>query len=434
MKARILVGDCRDRLREFVENSVDAIVTDPPYHLTTGKKGGTGEASVNLDSPYGRSRVTTGFMGMTWDGGDVAHSVEMWAQCLRVLKPGGYLLAFGGSRTYHRLACAVEDAGFEIRDQIMWLYGSGFPKSLNLGDGRGTALKPAHEPIVVARKPLIGAVAANVERWGTGAMNIDACRIGDFVNTTPPGTDRYNATNFEQGYRPSAYGREGEPSAERRYTESGVTEFAMQPGPRGGSPTGRWPANVIHDGSEEVVSRFPDTSSGAMKAGTVRSANDHPGSVCYGTYGGNATDVDTYADTGNASRFFYAAKADKAEREEGCYDLAVGSLAYSNQAQAEVHRGNTEHQGKSGINTVKMRGNTHPTVKPVDLMRYLVRMVTPKGRLVLDPFTGSGTTGVAALLEGMEFVGMEITPDYVAIAERRMKQVDPLLNTVEVLP
>jgi site-specific DNA-methyltransferase (adenine-specific) len=434
MKARIMVGDCRTRLGELAENSVDAIVTDPPYHLTTGKKGGSGEASVNLESPYGRARVTTGFMGMTWDGGDVAHSVEMWAQCLRVLKPGGYLLAFGGSRTYHRLACAVEDAGFEIRDQIMWLYGSGFPKSLNLGDGRGTALKPAHEPIVVARKPLIGTVAANFERWGTGALNIDAYRIGTEGGSSEPdggGIHRYNKMLNEQGYRPSAYQptRDGESSAEKVYAGEGGTNFAMKPGPRGGDPCGRWPANVIHDGSEEVTSLLPSVKSGSIEPHHVRHTSKTV--TVYGER--RAPEIEqTYGDSGSAARFFYAAKADKAEREEGCYDLAVGPLAYSNQAQAEVNRGNIEHTGKSGINTVKMRGNTHPTVKPVDLMRYLVRLVTPKGGLVLDPFTGSGTTGVAALLEGMDFVGMEITPDYVAIAERRLKQVDPLLNTVEV--
>src|SRR5688500_4525271 len=186
MTVRVLEGDCRDVLRTLPTESVHSIVTDPPYHLTTGKKGGTGPASVNLDSPYGRSRITTGgFMGATWDGGDVAFQPDTWRECLRVLKLGGHLLAFGGSRTYHRLACAVEDAGFEIRDQIMWLYGSGFPKSTNLGgdwDGWGTALKPAHEPIVVARKPLIGTVAANVLAHGSGALNIAGCRVGGNVD------------------------------------------------------------------------------------------------------------------------------------------------------------------------------------------------------------------------------------------------------------
>lgn len=226
MTIRIITGDCRDVLRTLPEASVDSIVTDPPYHLTAGKKGGSGPASVNLESPYGRARVTTGFMGMTWDGGDVAMRPETWAECLRVLKPGGHLLAFSGTRTYHRMVCAIEDAGFEIRDQIGWAYGSGFPKSLDVSkaidkaageyvpgevlpssrtsgesntgiastfraktaanpqteaarqwQGWGTALKPAWEPICVARKPLIGTVAENVLTHGTGALNIDGCRV-----------------------------------------------------------------------------------------------------------------------------------------------------------------------------------------------------------------------------------------------------------------
>ena len=318
------LGDCRDVLATMGDNSIDAIVCDPPYEL--------------------------GFMGKTWDASGIAYDVTVWTHCLRVLKPGGHLIAFGGSRTYHRLAVAIEDAGFVIRDQIQWIYGSGFPKSLDVskamdkqagavrdvvgeysisgmspdrvnfgandrsggkgmgfrpGDipitapatdlakqwhGWGTALKPAHEPAVLARKPLRGTVADTVAQWGTGALNIEGTRITD---------------------------------------------------------AGRWPANVILD--EEAASLL-----------------------------------------GEPSRFFYVAKASKAEREAGL-DAADGE-----------------------------RANHHPTVKPLALMRYLVRMVTPPGGVVLDPFMGSGSTGCAALAEGFDFVGIDIIPEYVSIAEKRI--------------
>lgn len=235
---RVLIGDCRDILPTLGEASVDACVTDPPYHLTAGKKGGSGEASVNLESPYGRSRITTGFMGKRWDGGDVALRSETWAAVLRVLKPGAHLLAFGGTRTYHRLACAIEDAGFEIRDQIGWAFGSGFPKSKNLtGDwgGWGSALKPAWEPIVVARKPFSGTLQANAERWGTGALNVDGCRI--------PVAD--------EQYEKNCSGDRGHDDNRGR-----AMDFSMTAGKA--SAIGRWPSNLIHDGSEDVLAVFPD--------------------------------------------------------------------------------------------------------------------------------------------------------------------------------
>lgn len=390
-------GDCLELMRALPDNSVDSIVTDPPYGLS--------------------------FMGKRWDY-DVP-SVEIWAECLRVLKPGGHLLAFAGTRTQHRMAVRIEDAGFEIRDMIAWVYGSGFPKSMDVSkaidkaagsereviavvdprgtfDGRersstainnnwresegrsdvrdlskklitapatdaarqwqgwGTALKPALEPITVARKPLAGTVAANVLAHGTGALNIDACRVA------PTGESR---------------ARVGEASQDQRYTEAGATNFAAKPGIRGGDPSGRWPANLIHDGSPDVVALFPHTKSGVMKAGTRRAAQDEPGSVCYGTYGGNATSADTFGDSGSAARFFYCAKASKRDR------------------------GND---------------NGHPTVKPTDLMAYLCRMVTPPGGLVLDPFMGSGSTGKAAVREGFRFIGMEKEPEYFAIAYQRI--------------
>ena len=302
--------------------SVDSIVTDPPYEL--------------------------GFMGKSWDASGVAFRVDVWREALRVLKPGGHLLAFSGSRTYHRMAVAIEDAGFEIRDQIMWVYGSGFPKSLNLdGDwsGWGTALKPAHEPIVVARKPLIGTVAQNVLAHGTGALNIDGCRVGTEVETWPASR---------------SYGR----ATEISFTSSGDNLYRSQK--TGPAPPGRWPANLIHDGSEEVVGMFPGDEGAS------------------------------------AARFFYGAKASKRDRDEGLRDGGIGAL-------------------RDGGRPSEPRRNIHPTVKPTDLMRYLCRLVTPPGGLVLDPFTGSGSTGRGAVLEGFRFIGIELSPEYAAIARARIR-------------
>ncbi|RTX13569.1 site-specific DNA-methyltransferase [Pseudomonas aeruginosa] len=389
---RLHLGDCLLVLKTFPDNSFDSVVTDPPYGLTTNKKGGTEVASVNLDSPYGRSRIGTGngaggFMGMKWDS-DVP-PVEVWTECLRVLKPGGYLLAFAGTRTQHRMALRIEDAGFEIRDMIAWVYGSGFPKSKNLdGDrqGWGTALKPALEPITVARKPLVGTVAANVLAHGTGALNIDGCRIPS--EPMPPNT-----------------GAGGLPR--RREDEQRGPSAVSQP-----HAGGRWPANLIHDGSPEVVALFPHTKSGVMKGGTIRAAQDAPGSVCYGTYGGNATSADTFGDEGSAARFFYCAKATRRDRNEGCEHMERKPLHWSSGSQ---NPGSFQSEG-----TDKTSQNNHPTVKPTDLMAYLVRLVTPPGGKVLDPFTGSGSTGKAAVREGFEFVGIEREAPYLAIAEARI--------------
>ena len=475
MTVRILTGDCRDVLATLPENSVDAVVTDPPYGLTANKRGGTGVKSINLNSPYGRSRIGTGngvggFMGQKWDGSGIEHDPEFWAQVFAVAKPGAHLLAFGGTRTFHRIAVAIEDAGFEIRDTLMWLHSQGFPKSHDVSkaidkaadyrlkaevrraavsavqeaglqlpnnsrwdwttgehapgdkwwalflewlptlsdedrerverqtvetvrksagwftsrdiyditapatpeaeqwEGWGTALKPSFEPIILARKPLAGTVAANVLTHGTGALNIDASRI-----------------QGEGGKH-----RAGEASQDRRYTDRGGTNFAPLPGPRGGDPAGRWPANVLLD---EDAAAALDQMSGERKSGangsrdrtrTQSSALNHfPG-------------IDTsphYGDTGGASRFFYVAKASRRERGEG---------------------------------------NTHPTVKPLALMRWLVRLVTPPGGTVLDPFMGSGSTGVACLREGVNFIGIELNPEYAEIARRRITGDAPLFASVEV--
>ena len=384
MKYPLLMNaDCLHALAVVPDNSVDAVVTDPPYGLS--------------------------FMGKKWDY-DVP-GVEIWTECLRVLKPGGHLLAFAGTRTQHRMAVRIEDAGFEIRDMIAWVYGSGFPKSLDvskaidkaagaerevIGDnpngrttartseawarpwngdddagamkitapatdaarqwqGWGTALKPALEPITVARKPLVGTVVANVLEHGTGALNIDGCRIGDFQNTTPSGADRRNAKLAAMGYRPGTY-------------QMGKKEPSGAPG--------RWPANLVHDGSGEVLAGFPETKSGG-----------------YPPEGGQRSQVSTYgkptargeqkftSSEGSAARFFYCAKASKKDRGDG---------------------------------------NTHPTVKPTDLMAYLCRLVTPPGGVVLDPFMGSGSTGKAAHAEGFNFIGIERDPEYFRIASERI--------------
>ena len=321
----LIHGDCLEVLRSMPDRSVDAVVTDPPYGLS--------------------------FMGKKWDY-DVP-SVEVWAECLRVLKPGGHLLAFAGTRTQHRMAVRIEDAGFEIRDMIAWVYGSGFPKSLNLKgewQGWGTALKPALEPITVARKPLIGTVAENVLQHGTGAINVDGGRV------------------------------EG----------------------------GRWPANFIHDGSEEVVGLFPHTKAGVA----IRSRSG--GKTCHSNQEKPPMADMGYADGGSAARFFYCAKASKSDRDEGCEGLEKRELKGMNASPRESH---------GEVRNSNQYGNNHPTVKPTDLMRYLCRLVTPPNGVVLDPFMGSGSTGKAAALEGFGFIGIEREAEYVAIAQARINHV-----------
>ncbi len=730
MSMRILQGDCREVLKTLPDCSVDSIVTDPPYHLTTGKKGGTGEASASLKTPHGRARVTTGFMGMTWDGGDVAQDPAMWAECLRVLKPGGYLLAFSGTRTYHRMAVAIEDAGFEIRDMIAWVYGclsedsevltedgwmpynsakqksilaydlqndfyqwekpsrwneyrvesdtayriqsdhtdqivsqghrciverdgmlefvpadelagvermpylrdnfpalpqgrgelllpavlregeglaqesfserqgqevpsegiaegekpsvegrsdllqaqgqvlgsvnqvralprkhdehgaqgrvcdgaqacggsgnwkatdapgvraphqprcdgqptgepdvvcdqcgaqtvrarpsyqttvatvtaieysgliwcptvstgafvarrngkvfitgnSGFPKSLDVskaidkaagaerevvgvpgksgsvrnsmaGDfaggeymatapatdaarqwqGWGTALKPALEPITVARKPLIGTVASNVLAHGTGALNIDGCRV-----------------EYEDDCRllkGGSYGGNRTGAAGTSVFGTGDNEVSYQ----GGVPEGRWPANLIHDGSDEVVAAFPDAigAQGDVR-GTEPSRTGDESTVCYGKFAGRVAQA-ARKDGGSAARFFYCAKADRADRNEG---LGAGGPPAVGTAATMRDREDADWKTRNG--------NHHPTVKPTDLMRYLCRLVTPPGGVVLDPFMGSGSTLKAAELEGFSGIGIELSPEYIAIARRRIAGDAPLFADVEV--
>jgi DNA modification methylase len=340
-------------------DSVDAIVTDPPYGLA--------------------------FMGKDWD--HAVPSVEFWAEALRVAKPGAHLVAFGGTRTFHRLACAIEDAGWEVRDCLSWLYGSGFPKSHN-GPWGGTALKPAWEPIILARKPLAGTVAANVQSHGTGALNVDGCRIGTTVQTWPKTRARpNNPRDLHHDYTGS----------ETRTVQTGDM------------PAGRWPANVVLD--EDAAAILDEQTKDLSGATTyTRKTTDAKREVPQP--GRKAGEVHrAFGDSGGASRFFYVAKASRSEREAGITGetRAVGSLNLRTDSHAE----------RNGQTTTPAR-NHHPTVKPIALMRWLCRLVTPPGGVVLDPFTGSGTTGCAATLEGFGFVGIEREAEYVAIAERRI--------------
>jgi DNA modification methylase len=382
----IINGNNIEELKKFDDNYFDSIVTDPPYEI--------------------------GFMGKSWDASGIANNPEMWAECLRVLKPGGYLLSFSATRTYHRMAVAIEDSGFEIRDMIEWVYGSGFPKSRNIGKdmekkevggiknlkqigtkkgikvetgtqgfsyskeyvagksmggrqisgeipvyeinnswgGWGTALKPAHEPICMARKPLSEkTVAENCLKYGTGGINIDESRVG---------TEEMKAQT--SGKTSRAY------QSEETTTAGGIGEDKI----------GRFPANLIHDNSEEVRECFPNESERFFKS------------------------------------IIYQAKASKAERNKGC---------------EELEDKNINERKEGGKSLIEVSGasakNNHPTVKPVALMEYLIKMVTPKGGIVLDPFMGSGSTGVACVLNDFEFVGIDLDKDYCEIARARIEGV-----------
>jgi DNA modification methylase len=439
-------GDCIEVMRTMADSSVDSIVTDPPYHLTQPSRGAHAATAAPV-TPHARARIgDKGFMGKAWDGGDIAHRAEVWAECLRVLKPGGHLLAFSGTRTQHRMVCAIEDAGFEVRDRVRfdsspdtkygslwdslnidqrgaflellndqcglgselgWEYGSGFPKSRNLnGDwqGWGTALKPAWEPICVARKPLIGTVASNVAAHGTGALNIDACRVhaddaqgGEYiVKRFAPGASVVKDGNWKQ-----------------------EIEFS------GEMKVGRWPANVIHDGSPEVLEAFPDAPGqmadvsfqpGARKTqnvyGTMNRAHEASADRVYAEAGGTDFAMKPGArrlDSGSAARFFYCAKTSRADRNEG--------LPSGDEPAVETE---ATMRDRETADWPARNGNFHPTVKPTALMAYLCRLVTPPGGVVLDPFMGSGSTGKAAMREGFQFIGIDMTPEYVDIAKARI--------------
>jgi DNA modification methylase len=421
-------GDCLEQLKRLEDNSVDSVVSDPPYGLS--------------------------FMGKKWDY-DVP-SVEVWAECLRVLKPGGHLLAFAGTRTQHRMAVRIEDAGFEIRDMIAWVYGSGFPKSLdvskaidkaagaerekvpasgglhknaNLNDdgwskigsdapmmdgnipateaaqqwqGWGTALKPALEPITVARKPLMGTVAENVLEHGTGGLNIDGCRVGtDVIKSNGEGAGGLQKGAKEHGARPYVNG------------------LAHKSTPS--EHIGRWPANLIHDGSDEVVGLFPESNSAKPREIPCL---ENGGTGSSYVMRGQKNSPQDYGDKGSAARFFYCAKASKRDRDEGLEGFDDKQAAGLPMRSADGERGG---EGLDGTKTDRLtvRKNVHPTVKPTDLMRYLCRLVTPPGGIVLDPFMGSGSTGKAAVLEGFQFIGIERELEYVEIAKARIEAAKP---------
>jgi len=408
---KIICGDSKDELKKIPENSVDSICCDPPYGLS--------------------------FMGKKWDY-DVP-SVEIWKECLRVLKPGGYLLSFAGTRTQHRMAVNIEDAGFEIRDMIAWVYGSGFPKSHNIGkavdkklgnerevvgkkkgqgnipndrgnwglkpnesvivdkgnspyEGWGTALKPAMEPITVARKPFKGTVADNVLKWGTGGINIDECRV------------KYDSKNENFGKEVRDYGEKAGGQWQKGKQERSVP-----------STKGRFPANFIHDGSEEVVGLFPESKSQGHWSKTKTTG--------FGKFGNGNSEYMGIGEKdkkgGNASRFFYCAKASKKDRNEGLEGFEEKDKEGKNFRPNHTEKAEQGEDGNPFGRWGKIKNN-HPTVKPTKLMQYLVRLVTPKGGTVLDPFMGSGSTGKACKLEGFDFIGIDLNEDYCKIAEARI--------------
>ena len=467
--------DCLKVLKMMIEDEVfvDSIVTDPPYEL--------------------------GFMGRSWDSTGIAFQKETWELCFEVLKPGGHLLAFSGSRTYHRMAVAIEDAGFEIRDQVMWLYGSGFPKSMNVGkiidkklrgvgigksdpksplhgtkrqkidgsnakhdmsplyktqnveyeyehdiskqwDGWGTALKPAHEPLVLARKPLSEkSIADNVLKHRTGGINIDECRVegndAKYPDTNPDFRDQGRQSKENMGIDKLSFGQtenvKRKKVVRKSRDENGVWTNDNSGMKAEGSeyadadPRGRFPSNVMHDGSDVVKDIFPNTKSSNVsrerKAGTEFGQSS-------GWNKHNNVDsglMPAYGDDGSASRYFYCAKTSKAEKNQGLNNFPIknkkGGGGTSNNVWYEDDVNSAS--GKFGSEKAPSK-NVHPTVKPIKLMKYLCRLITPKGGTILDPFMGSGSTGMAAKEENFDFVGIEKEEEYFNIASARIESVE----------
>ncbi len=403
-KVTLLRGDCLELLPALPENSIDSIVCDPPYHLTSIVKrfGADNAAPVKVSeffteggeskgsSPYKRS--SAGFMGRRWDGGDVAFRPETWQAALRVLKPGGYILAFSSSRTFGRMSVAIEDAGFIVHPFIAWAFGQGFPKAHKVDDPEwdgwaygGQALKPAIEPIFMGQKPFSEKNGTlNIQRWGVGALNIDACRIE---------TSASDAEAMERANTP------GSGRMKRGGGLQGTGTFSRS-SPTGELDTtkGRWPAHLLHDGSEEVIAAFPDA--GGNTGGPAQTSIGGNGAY----HGGEARVPVGFNDSGSAARFF------------SCFPSNGQSLYYSAKASA------TDRAGSS-----------HPTVKPVELMQWLVRLVTPKGATVLDFFAGTGTTGEAAWREGMKAILIEREEEYQQDIARRMEAADsPMKRAMSV--
>ena len=480
MQYQIHHGDCREVMAKLDAESVDAIVCDPPYGLgfmgvkwdTYGDGKGRGpSAKATFDQVGGNSHARKPggqeLIRMKENQRFQQAAQEWFLEALRVAKPGAHLLAFGGTRTFHRLACAIEDAGWEIRDCVMWVYGSGFPKSHDVSkaidkaagaerevvgrgvcgetaisdkagevagyrpkayyegrtgfditapatdaarqwSGWGTALKPAWEPVIVARKPLCGTVAENVLTHGTGGINVDGCRVASSDQIAAV-TGKATLCGTRDGYdRP--WKHDPAALAARQERANAAIEKA--------NTLGRWPANVIHDGSDEVVGLFPQTgaSSGRPRRNTAAAHN------ATNSMGKSVADWTTLGhddNGGSAARFFYCAKASKADRDEGCEGLVAKTNDWQRPTSGLSQGKNPATGERSGV-TMKPRTNHHPTVKPTALMRYLCRLVTPPGGVVLDPFTGSGSTGKAAVLEGFRFIGIEREAEYVEIAKARI--------------
>lgn len=468
----LLNGDCRVMLKSLEDNSIDSIVCDPPYGLS--KEPDMVEVLKHWLAGDDYTHKSNGFMGKTWDS--FVPGPSIWKECLRVLKPGGYMLAFFGTRTYDIGTLAIRLAGFEIRDQLAWVFGSGFPKSMAVdkaidkhfkadrtvkkgvkqgheefanrttkghlsGDGKnegwkrpwmeeddandyhydfepatdeakqwvgwGTALKPAYEPIVMARKPLIGTVAENVLKHGVGGINIDATRIPINPEIDDPRLGG-NGTWKTEGMAKNVY-------------EGGYAGV-----PNTSSSLGRFPANLLHDNSDEVVELFPQSKGqqGDVK-GTEKSHTGQNG--IYNEYG--RVESQKRGDSGSAARFFYCAKTSKSDRNEGLDDFEEKSVGGKGNgirricstcgtSSLEAHLCNCTV--KDWINP-ETKKNNHPTVKPTELMKYLIKLVTPPNGIILDPFMGSGSTGKAAVMEGFNFVGVEMQKEYYDIAEARIK-------------
>ncbi len=459
---KIIHADCREAMAGMEENSIDAIACDPPYGLEFMGKGWdklgavTEEVTEGMDASHpfrdGSRRVRYGSSARTaqqWH--------ESWArEALRVLKPGGHLVAFGGTRTFHRMTCAIEDAGFEVRDCLTWVYGSGFPKSLDVSkaidkaageqrarvpgttgsnntasrgtyrpgeaisgeaisgeairwQGWGTTLKPAWEPIILARKPISEKnIAANVLRWGTGALNIDGCRIE-------------TADDLNGGAYAEVGGRLVSPSL----SDTGMNVAGKTTGREFVNPPGRWPANLILGCECEGEEHEPacavtmlDAQSGELGSGAFSGHRNSPKTKhAFGEFELRDEKPAGFGDTGGASRFFYQAKTPRTEREMGLGEMGLGEMGRKTLGEYPAD------PGKSG--SAKAR-NHHPTVKPVELMRWLVKLITPPGGTVLDPFAGSGSTGIAALRENFSFIGIEQDESYCEIARVRIGSDSPL--------